>query len=128
MGITIVQKSDLNRPKDDPKIAIVLAGGAVSGGAYKVGGLHALDSCLENRKVTDFDTFVGLSAGSIVASLLANGIAPAKRNMTQISRVDIALTFPKNSGSAYVTRLSSRLVSIKRHTVRVCLRAERPSV
>ena len=78
MGITIVQKSDLNRPKDNPKIAIVLAGGAVTGGAYKVGGLHALDGCLENRKVTDFDTFVGLSAGSIIASLLANGIRPAE--------------------------------------------------
>ncbi len=78
MGITIVQKSDLSRPKDNPKIAIVLAGGAVTGGAYKVGGLHALDCCLENRKVTDFDTFVGLSAGSIIASLLANGISPAE--------------------------------------------------
>jgi len=78
MGITIVQKSDLSRPKENTKIAIVLAGGAVSGGAYKVGGLHALDSCLENRKVIDFDTFVGLSAGSIIASLLANGISPAK--------------------------------------------------
>lgn len=78
MGITIVQKSDLSRPKDKPKIAIVLAGGAVTGGAYKVGGLHALDGCLENRKVTDFDTFVGLSAGSIIASLLANGIRPGE--------------------------------------------------
>ncbi len=78
MGITIVQKSDLSRPKDNPKIAIVLAGGAVTGGAYKVGGLHALDGCLENRKVTDFDTFVGLSAGSIIASLLANGIQPSR--------------------------------------------------
>jgi predicted acylesterase/phospholipase RssA len=76
MGITIVQKSDLSRPKENPKIAIVLAGGAVTGGAYKVGGLHALDCCLENRKVTDFHTFVGLSAGSLIASLLANGIGP----------------------------------------------------
>jgi predicted acylesterase/phospholipase RssA len=78
MGISIVQKSDLGRPKDNPKIAIVLAGGAVTGGAYKVGGLHALDNCLENVRVTDFDTFVGLSAGSIIASLLANGIRPAE--------------------------------------------------
>jgi predicted acylesterase/phospholipase RssA len=76
MGITIVQKSDLRRPKDNPKIAIVLAGGAVTGGAYKVGGLHALNGCLENRKVTDFDAFVGLSAGSIIASMLACGIRP----------------------------------------------------
>ncbi len=76
MGITIVQKSELRRPKENPKIALVLAGGAVSGGAYKVGGLHALNGCLRNRRVTDFHTFVGLSAGSIIASLLANGIGP----------------------------------------------------
>jgi predicted acylesterase/phospholipase RssA len=78
MGITIVQKSDLRRPKENPKVAVVLAGGAVTGGAYKVGGLHALNSCLQNRKVTDFDAFVGLSAGSIIASLLANGIGPGQ--------------------------------------------------
>ncbi len=76
MGISIVQKSDLSRPKKNPKIAIVLAGGAVSGGAYKVGGLRALNCLLEDRKVTDFDTFVGLSAGSVIAALLANGIGP----------------------------------------------------
>ncbi len=76
MGITILQKSDLSRPKPNPKVAIVLAGGAVTGGAFKVGGLQALDSCLENRKVTDFDTFIGLSAGSIISSFLANGISP----------------------------------------------------
>lgn len=76
MGISIVQKSDLSRPKQNPKIALVLAGGAVSGGAYKVGGLHALNCLLEDRKVTDFDTFVGLSAGSVIASLLASGIGP----------------------------------------------------
>jgi len=76
MGITILQKSDLSRPKPNPKIAIVLAGGAVTGGAFKVGGLHALDCYLENRKVTDFDTFIGLSAGSIIAAFLANGISP----------------------------------------------------
>ena len=76
MGITILQKSDLNRPKPNPKVAIVLAGGAVTGGAFKVGGLQALDCYLENMKVTDFDTFVGLSAGSIISAFLANGISP----------------------------------------------------
>ena len=76
MGITILQKSDLSSPKPNPKIAIVLAGGAVTGGAFKVGGLQALDCFLDNRKVTDFDTFIGLSAGSIISAFLANGISP----------------------------------------------------
>ncbi|MEW6440822.1 MAG: patatin-like phospholipase family protein [bacterium] len=76
MGITVVQKSDLSRPKKNSRICLVLAGGAVTGGAFKVGGLQALDSCLVGRKVNDFDIFIGLSAGSIIATLLANGISP----------------------------------------------------
>ncbi len=43
MGITIVRKSDPKEKKDNPKLALVLAGGAISGGAFKVGGLKALN-------------------------------------------------------------------------------------
>ncbi|MDP8257058.1 MAG: patatin-like phospholipase family protein [Candidatus Alcyoniella australis] len=76
MGISIVQKSDLTVRKRNPKISLVLAGGAVSGGFYKLGGIKALSDLMVNRDVTDFDTFVGLSAGSILASSLASGISP----------------------------------------------------
>ena len=54
----------------------MLAGGAVSGGAFKVGGLKALDDFLVGRKITDLDIYVGLSAGSILAVSLAGGITP----------------------------------------------------
>jgi hypothetical protein len=39
MGLTIVHKSDLTARKRNPRVALVLAGGAVTGGAYKLGGL-----------------------------------------------------------------------------------------
>jgi NTE family protein len=78
MGITIVQKSDLTVRKKDPKIALVLAGGAVTGGGFKLGGLKALDDFLVNRKITEFDTYVGLSAGAVLAAPLAAGIGPAE--------------------------------------------------
>lgn len=78
MGITIVQKSDLSVRKRDPKIALVLAGGAVTGGAFKLGGLKALDDFLVNRKTTDFDTYVGLSAGAVLSAPLAAGVTPAE--------------------------------------------------
>ena len=78
MGITIVQKSDLKTRKRDPKVALVLAGGAVTGGAFKLGGLKALDDFLVNRKTTEFDTYVGLSAGAVLAAPLACGISPAE--------------------------------------------------
>ncbi len=78
MGISIVQKSDLSRRKKNPKVALVLAGGAVSGGAFKLGGIKALDDFLVNRKTTDFDTYIGLSAGAVLAVPLAAGISPAE--------------------------------------------------
>ena len=76
MGLTLIRKSDGRRRKRDPKIALVLAGGAVSGGAFKVGGLKALDDYLLGRRMTDFDTYVGLSAGALLAVPLAGGIPP----------------------------------------------------
>lgn len=76
MGLTLIRKSDRAHPKRNPKIALVLAGGAVSGGAFKVGGLKALDDYLVGRKVVDLDIYVGLSAGSILAVSLAGGISP----------------------------------------------------
>ena len=84
-GITIIQKRDpgLTRIRRS-KIAVVLAGGAVSGGAFKVGGLRALDEIFDQRKLPggavssfslhDADIFVGLSAGSVLASVLSAGI------------------------------------------------------
>ena len=76
MGLTLIRKSDGARPKRNPKVALVLAGGAVSGGAFKVGGLKALNDFLVGRKMTDMDIFVGLSAGSVLGASLASGITP----------------------------------------------------
>lgn len=76
MGITIIQKSDLSRKKPNAKTALVLAGGAITGGTFKVGGLKALNDFLVNRKVTDFDIYVGVSAGGFLAAPLAGGISP----------------------------------------------------
>jgi predicted acylesterase/phospholipase RssA len=76
VGLTLIRKSQGARPKRDPKLALVLAGGAVSGGAFKVGGLKALDDFFINRRITDFDLYVGLSAGSLLGVSLAAGITP----------------------------------------------------
>jgi predicted acylesterase/phospholipase RssA len=76
MGLTLVQRSSGQRPPRNPKIALVLAGGAVTGGAFKVGGLRALDECLVGRGVSDLDLYVGLSAGAFLATSLAAGLTP----------------------------------------------------
>ena len=75
MGITIVQKSDLSHPKTNRKTALVLSGGAISGGAFKLGGLQALSSFMLNRKIREFDIYVGVSAGALLATFLANGVS-----------------------------------------------------
>jgi len=76
VGLTLIRKSQGTRRKRNPKVALVLAGGAVSGGAFKVGGLKALDDFMVGRKITDLDLYVGLSAGAILAVSLAGGITP----------------------------------------------------
>ncbi len=57
------------------KVALVCAGGGVTGAVYEVGVLRALEDLLD-RSVLDFDMYVGVSGGAFVASLLANGISP----------------------------------------------------
>lgn len=76
MGITFVQKSDLSRVRPDARRALVLAGGAISGGSFKLGGLAALNRYLTNLDVTEFDIYMGISAGAFLAAPIAAGIAP----------------------------------------------------
>lgn len=76
MGLTIIHKSDPKKIKPNPKIALVLAGGAISGAVFKIGGLKALNDYLVNKKLTDFDIYVGLSAGALLAVPLCGGISP----------------------------------------------------
>ncbi|MFO0751068.1 MAG: patatin-like phospholipase family protein [Myxococcota bacterium] len=78
MGITIVQKSDLSKPRPEAKKALVLAGGAISGGAFKLGGLAALNRFFVNCKVTEFDIYMGISAGAFLAAPIAAGIEPSE--------------------------------------------------
>ncbi|MEI8307435.1 MAG: patatin-like phospholipase family protein [Chloroflexales bacterium] len=58
------------------KSALVLAGGGVTGAAYEIGALCAIDQILEQHSVNEFDSYVGTSAGGLIASCLANNISP----------------------------------------------------
>jgi predicted acylesterase/phospholipase RssA len=62
-----------HRPRQPSRYALALAGGGVIGGMYQVGALAALEERL-NGSGRGFDILVGCSAGSVVASLLANGV------------------------------------------------------
>jgi NTE family protein len=60
------------------KTALVLAGGGVTGFLYEVGVLTALDEVAGRALSSDFDLYVGTSAGAVLAALLANGARPAE--------------------------------------------------
>src|SRR5664280_2992292 len=63
------------RPRRD-KTALVLGGGGFTGGVYEIGALRALDLLAVNSTVTNFDVYVGTSAGSFIAAMTANGVTP----------------------------------------------------
>lgn len=59
-------------------IGIALAGGGPAGLVYEIGALHALEEAIDGLDLTRADSLVGVSAGSLVAACLANGMTPAQ--------------------------------------------------
>jgi len=65
------------KPRPRSKVALVCAGGGVTGAVYEIGCLRALDDLVEGG-VGALDLYVGVSGGALVSSLLAAGITPAE--------------------------------------------------
>ena len=88
------------RRRPASRIALVCAGGGVTGAVYEIGCLRALEELLD-RSLTDLDTYVGVSGGAFVSALLANGFSP--REMYD------AVTAPGKGGVADPTGALFRL-------------------
>src|SRR4051812_4457412 len=75
------------------RLGLVCAGGGVPGAVYEIGAPPAIEDRLDHGSMTDFDVFVGVSCGSYITALLANGVTPGllSRNVTRSSRSGTAL-------------------------------------
>jgi NTE family protein len=71
------------------RIGVALAGGVLEGGFYEVGVLCALQDAVRGLDFTRADVYVGVSSGAVIASLLANGVAPRT-----LSRAILSLAGP----------------------------------
>ena len=63
----------LRRQASRRNFAIALAGGGPLGAFYELGALHAIEEVIIGRTLTDYDMYVGVSSGSLLAAGLANG-------------------------------------------------------
>ena len=82
----------LRRRAGRGKLAIALAGGGPLGFYYELGALHALSEAIEGRALTDFDVYVGVSSGSLIAAALASGFDTAA--MCTMFLYDESVLFP----------------------------------
>jgi NTE family protein len=77
-----------------PRIGLALAGGGPLGISYEIGALLALEEALDGIAFHDIPIYVGVSAGAVVASALANGFTPAK--LCHILVLNQSTAFPVN--------------------------------
>ncbi len=119
------------------RYALALAGGGVIGGMYEVGAMTALEERLSGSG-SGFDVYVGCSAGSVVAALLASGIRA--REIYQVLDEDLddplnmrrGVLFANDAFRLACTRFGRFMWAIGKHVLRggrclpdVLARAER---
>jgi predicted acylesterase/phospholipase RssA len=83
------------RSRQHLRRGLALAGGGVIGGMYEVGAISALEERLSGSP--GFDVYVGCSAGAVVASFLANGIAASEVFRAIDQDLDDPLNFRRNA-------------------------------
>ena len=76
------------------RFGLALAGGGPLGAFYEVGTLHAISESFEGIDLTNFDMYVGVSSGAMIAAGLVNGYDTA----------DMGLVFIHNASPEFPVR------------------------
>jgi predicted acylesterase/phospholipase RssA len=107
------------------KVALVCAGGGVTGAVYELGCLRALEDLLD-RSPVDMDVYVGVSGGAFVASLLAGGVSPGElyEGATSPSRLGVGDAPLFRVGMGEVLRRSARAPRVLAGAVATALTGE----
>lgn len=84
-------------PRQQPRLGLALAGGVIEGGFYEVGVLCALEEAIEGLEFARMDAYVGVSAGAILCSVLANGVSPRTLSRAILSQAEPALNLNPNT-------------------------------
>ena len=74
----------LRRRSSGGKFALALAGGGPLGAFYELGALHAIEEVIVGRELTEYDMYVGVSSGSLLAAGLANGFDSTRMGAAHI--------------------------------------------
>ncbi|HAS50712.1 MAG TPA: patatin [Gammaproteobacteria bacterium] len=81
----VTQPESNQRQASGPRIGLAVAGGGPVGLIYEIGALRALDEALEGVDFNNLEVYVGVSAGAVVAGLLANQMDTGQMCHTFIS-------------------------------------------
>ncbi len=81
----VTQPESARREASGSRIGLAVAGGGPVGLVYEIGALRALDEALEGIDFNRLDVYVGVSAGAVLASLLANRLTTGEICHTFIS-------------------------------------------
>ena len=114
------------------RLGIALAGGGPLGAFYELGALHAIGEAIGGRDLTEFDVYVGVSSGSLVAAGLANGFDTTSMGTTFIFDEGTLVPFSpeillRPAIGAYAERLA-RLPAVLSAAARQCARHPLQSV
>jgi len=121
----MIERSEGGRPVGarQLRIGLACAGGVVEGAFYEIGVLHALERAIAGLDLTRLDVYVGISAGAMVTSALANGITPERMRHAFIRGDDPAIAMrPEVVFMPAVGEYARRALKLPGTTVRALVR------